>query len=707
MGNDFNYQDANSWFTNLDKLIKYANQRQENGSEYNLIYSTPSCYVKAVHDEAEKKGQKWETKSDDYFPYASDPHSFWTGYFSSRPTIKRFERLGNNYLQVCKQLYSLTDLGPEDRVDLDALREAMGVMQHHDAITGTEKELVAYDYSRILTKGINECDIITSTALNKIVSKDSSSDGNISFSSCLLTNISSCPITENSEKFVVTVYNPLSRPVTQFARFPVLGQAYTVQDSDGNKLATQLVPIPESVLVIPGRKSEAVADLVFRAVDIPPLGFKSFYVTKISGNDVTKPSSSNIHEKSAVKLEIDRSTGLVASVTINNVTVPLSQEYLYYEGFVGNNEVFDNRSSGAYIFRPYNNSATKIADVVNYTVYSGNLVTEVHQKFNEWVSQIVRLYADENFIEFDWLVGPIPSDAPRGKEIISRFETPLKTNSTFYTDSNGREILKRVKNYRPTWKLDNEEPVAGNYYPVTSKILVRDELRNIEMAVLTDRAQGGSSLNDGEVELMVHRNSLHDDGFGVDEALNETAFGEGLVARGSHYLILGNISSSEGYSTAASERELAQRKLLSAWTFFTPTEYSFEEYSSNHIMNFSGLIRSLPRNVQLLTLEPWIGRSFILRLEHVLEKNEDPELSQAATINLQGLFSPFEISSVRETTLGANQWLSDNNRLHFATVDETKNRSERYVIINSDNDFIIKLNPMQIRTFVIDVNFRT
>lgn len=52
-----------------------------------------------------------------------------------------------------------------DRVDLNALREAMGVMQHHDAITGTEKEHVAHDYARILSNGISECEWITGVAL--------------------------------------------------------------------------------------------------------------------------------------------------------------------------------------------------------------------------------------------------------------------------------------------------------------------------------------------------------------------------------------------------------------------------------------------------------------------------------------------------------------------------------------------------------------
>lgn len=58
-----------------------------------------------------------------------------------------------------------------------------------------------------------------------------------------------------------------------------------------------------------------------------------------------------------------------------------------------------------------------------------------------------------------------------------------------------------MRDFRPTWKVNLQEPIAGNYYPITSKILLRDNEN--ELAVLTDRAQGGSSLNDGEIEVMV------------------------------------------------------------------------------------------------------------------------------------------------------------------------------------------------------------
>ncbi|XP_052870890.1 lysosomal alpha-mannosidase-like, partial [Anopheles cruzii] len=96
MGGDFTYMDANVYFKNMDKLIKYTNARQANGTNVNVFYSTPSCYLKALHD----TGITWPTKSDDFFPYASDPHSFWTGYYTSRPTSKRYERVGNHLLQV-------------------------------------------------------------------------------------------------------------------------------------------------------------------------------------------------------------------------------------------------------------------------------------------------------------------------------------------------------------------------------------------------------------------------------------------------------------------------------------------------------------------------------------------------------------------------------------------------------------------------------
>lgn len=60
--------------------------------------------------------------------------------------------------QTCKQLAVQSLTGSEYEPKVTPLRETMGVMQHHDAITGTEKQHVANDYARLLTEAIDECE---------------------------------------------------------------------------------------------------------------------------------------------------------------------------------------------------------------------------------------------------------------------------------------------------------------------------------------------------------------------------------------------------------------------------------------------------------------------------------------------------------------------------------------------------------------------
>jgi hypothetical protein len=72
-----------------------------------------------------------------------------------------------------------------------------------------------------------------------------------------------------------------------------------------------------------------------------------------------------------------------------------------------------------------------------------------------------------------------------------------------FTDSNGREMLTRRRNHRPTWPLEINEPVAGNYYPITAAAAISDGCMGLGVA--TDRAQGAASLEDGQLEVMLHR----------------------------------------------------------------------------------------------------------------------------------------------------------------------------------------------------------
>lgn len=70
--------------------------QQANGSNVNVFYSTPSCYLKALNE----ADVTWTVKTDDFFPYGSDNHAYWTGYFTSRPSLKGYIKMTNNILQV-------------------------------------------------------------------------------------------------------------------------------------------------------------------------------------------------------------------------------------------------------------------------------------------------------------------------------------------------------------------------------------------------------------------------------------------------------------------------------------------------------------------------------------------------------------------------------------------------------------------------------
>ena len=50
-----------------------------------------------------------------------------------------------------------------------------------------------------------------------------------------------------------------------------------------------------------------------------------------------------------------------------------------------------------------------------------------------------------------------------------RYTSDINSGDKFLTDSNGRFMIERRRDYRPTWNLNLTEPVASNYFPVDSR----------------------------------------------------------------------------------------------------------------------------------------------------------------------------------------------------------------------------------------------
>ncbi len=105
--------------------------------------------------------------------------------------------------------------------------------------------------------------------------------------------------------------------------------------------------------------------------------------------------------------------------------------------------------------------------------------------FNDWASQQINILNEIPTIEFEWTIGSIPIDDKIGKEIILRYDTDIQSASKFYTDANGREVLERKRDFRPTWNYTVSENVSGNYYPVNSRIWIKDQQK--QLTILTGK----------------------------------------------------------------------------------------------------------------------------------------------------------------------------------------------------------------------------
>uniref|UniRef100_A0A0B7AW15 Alpha-mannosidase n=1 Tax=Arion vulgaris TaxID=1028688 RepID=A0A0B7AW15_9EUPU len=715
MGSDFNYVQAHMFFKEMDKLIEYVNARQAVGSNINLLYSTPSCYLKQLNND----NRTWTTKEDDFFPYADNPHAFWTGYFTSRAALKHYVRVVNSYYQSLKQLAALAQLDHTSgsAVHLQHLAEVLGVAQHHDGISGTSKQAVAYDYAQRLADGVNAGQNVINDAFHKLLPKAGTPAPIQGL--CTYLNISICNYTETTSSFEVTFYNPLGRPVLFVARLPVAGSDYIVYASDGvTPVPNDIHPISQDTFRIPTPEPRAAKNELVFSVNIPAAGFVTYFGKQLSDGSSLKfkPESPKVSAKAGNTI-----SGKYYSVTFDNngnlqsitnltsgLTVPITQNFLYYKGFPGNST--DGQASGAYIFRPDGNTPIQIPLTTWGGIYAGSVVQEAYQQFSSWASQVVRVYADKPYVEVQWTIGPIPIDDNVGKEVVTRYNIPnFGNNGVFNTDANGREILQRQLNYRPTWNLQQTEPVAGNYFPVNAGIGITSGDAKTLFSVLVDRSEGGTSLNDGDVELMLHRRLVKDDGRGVGEALNELGSdGNGLIVRGSHYLLLDSLS-----SAARVYRTVAQEVLLTPQVIFSNSNTNSAQYVKNFTTVFIGLKTALPANIHLLTLDQFRNNGpvpspdgtvpYLIRFEHFYEVGEDAILSKPATFDIQNLFSPFNVTDVHELSLGANIPIEQVHRLSWNTEDSneasSKIKSKKSIV-----GTVITLGPMEIITLQANIN---
>ena len=541
----------------------------------------------------------------------------------------------------------------------------------------------------------------------------------------------------NTSALYVIVYNSLAKERSTIVRIPVSSKAAfdvtRVQDAARSVASTHhSIEAPRDCPMC-HRKHV----LYFDTGLLPPVGAVAFRITESAVQNAAAESVINpeplpskartlgdnslsplLLSNGLVQATFDSSTGMLQKISNHLVDVEVTQEWGYYKSFdssFGKSDVEDwGQNSGAYIFRPSEpeEDLTRLTPLAGRTVVINTTVgKEVHVTFQEpWMKQITRVFRGQPYVEVEYIVGPIPIDDGRGKEIVTRFSSSIQSRGKFYTDSNGREFLQRTRNHRPTWALSVYEPVAGNYYPVNAAMYIEDE--NAALSLLVDRSLGGASLRDGSLEIMVQRRTLADDGRGVDEALNETSggmspyppygnrhrIGDGVIVRGTFRVMVGQGSVGASLCRSAMDDVFAAPVVLvGSAPINKPVNFRRP--------SFSAIQEALPPNVMLLTFSKLPYRNeptFLVRLAHQYGLEEDAALSAPAQVDLTKLFVHHTIVAVEELTLSGNQKLEDHLKRKKRWTDDEEVEAASRVFIGAASTIVI--DPMDIRTFEVVVN---
>ena len=156
----------------------------------------------------------------------------------------------------------------------------------------------------------------------------------------------------------------------------------------------------------------------------------------------------------------------------------------------------DNDPSGAYIFKPIRSDTTKhpYSTSKSTSTFKGKVVNAMVLQYasddiSEIYTVIIRMVPGSKLVEFEVKLHGIPVSDNVGKEVVANWQVIGFDNAdTFYTDSNGLEMQKRVLNFRPDWTLQTDEKQSSNYYPIQQAIAIRDSSSNGQITIMNDRS---------------------------------------------------------------------------------------------------------------------------------------------------------------------------------------------------------------------------
>lgn len=555
IGDDFRFDKELEWdqhYGNFSILMKYMNGRKD--WNIKVKWGTLKDYFQLTKQEQlEKtyagKDTDFPLLSGDFFPYSDRNNDYWTGYYSTRPFDKRFQREVQGMIQAADTAVTLIFAmykrwGREVQEKffhlvslMQSAHRAQGQFLHHDAITGTSKTFVVEDYESQLLSAYSGTQSVMRMALQALITQGKLETPYV-FQPETVRPAFNKPPTKVTLKVVpegvrLFVYNPFPQYRRQPVHVLVNTDRLYVKDYYRQVVPCQINPVWEQEMV--GVQS-GVFEVVFVA-ELPPFATLPFilYKQNLTPKTVTYPATISVFNSKTFIVPPDTlfsqnqpQEERLEPVVIENdklrvrVSAQTGSLIDMEERATGNRtilnmdfQVYRSQGSGAYLFRAKSGQEPLISNIPLLHTVDGPLMVQLTVVYEPFITQTFTLYKHPALLASALHIRNVLNiQTLQEREVVLRARTDLKFDKRkpeFFSDQNGMQFIRRVTN-------DNMA-VEANYYPMTSGAWLDDGERRV--SVLSAQPHGVASLERGWLELMLDRNLLYDDGRGLEEGVQD------------------------------------------------------------------------------------------------------------------------------------------------------------------------------------------
>ncbi|EJD74390.1 glycosyl hydrolase family 38 protein [Loa loa] len=540
LGDDFRYDTEFEWnnqYANYMKLFKYMNA--QNAWNVNARFGTVDDYFRLVHERLHEDSDNLPVLSGDFFTYADRNDHYWSGYYTSRPFHKRFDRVLQHYIRTAEILYSfmrMKGLEEDNALRLFGLlvdaRRWMNLFQHHDGIAGTSKDEVMTDYGQKMFEAIKKSEEIIVTAADFLLRGKASRNSSITPSLLMEENLDtseSLPkkrvVMHGSE---IILFNPLGnlRMETICVHVNALNTIVVLASEPTVTVLQQISPVLEFVnnkWVIDSKLYE----LCF-VPTIPPLSFQKYLFkfgtphnkamiqssfTGLQSSDFdTAPLGNFTFDNGLISAVFDPKTGHLASVSLKQgKSIPVKTSFVWYGARMKSPlplKGTDN-PSGAYLFLP-NGPAKPLKIKQSFLAIQGRIMQKVliANDGNMTFTHIIKMPLLSPSIEIE---NTFHLDNVQNVELAMRLEAGIDNGDEFFTDLNGFQMVKR--------RRFKQLPLQAHFFPMSSSAFMEDE--TLRMTLLSAQPSGVANLASGQLDVMLDRRLNQDDGRGLFSGITD------------------------------------------------------------------------------------------------------------------------------------------------------------------------------------------